>query len=195
MGIKLNGISVPIGGISWEYTESGQKGIQEMFYYLESKRLLINPKEMEKKEWSEKSAIEIKNKLVDILSRYKYDQNIITIIKQMVDACNEFLDNMQRVEVRGILYKNLQSDWEDLEYGVAMKKFRKIFRDRLYFNSCNLEHVLYNELKDFSDDEKEILSDEFAEKYEGKVLEFIDFISDKSVSVEGTYIWLMIVYV
>lgn len=50
-----------------------------------------------------------------------------------------------------------------------------------------LEHVLYNELKDFSDDEKEILSDEFAEKYEGKVLEFIDFISDKSVSVEGTY--------
>ena len=56
-----------------------------------------------------------------------------------------------------------------------------------YINSCNLEHVLYNELKDFSDDEKEILSDEFAEKYEGKVLEFIDFISDKSVSVEGTY--------
>ena len=131
MGIKLNGISVPIGGISWEYTESGQKGIQEMFYYLESKRLLINPKEMEKKEWSEKSAIEIKNKLVDILSRYKYDQSIITIIKQMVDACNEFLDNMQRVEVRGILYKNLQSDWEDLEYGVAMKKFRKIFRDNI----------------------------------------------------------------
>lgn len=131
MGIKLNGISVPIGGISWEYTESGQKGIQEMFYYLESKRLLINPKEMENKEWSEKSAIEIKNKLVDILSRYKYDQNIITIIKQMVDACNEFLDNMQRVEVRGIFYKNLQSDWEDLEYGVAMKKFRKIFRDNI----------------------------------------------------------------
>ena len=61
------------------------------------------------------------------------------------------------------------------------------FYDRLYFNSCNLEHVLYNELKDFSNDEKEILSDEFAEKYEGKVLEFIDFISDKSVAVPGTY--------
>lgn len=40
---------------------------------------------------------------------------------------------------------------------------------RLYFNSCNLENVLYNELKDFSDDEKEMLSDDFAEKYEGKV--------------------------
>lgn len=33
-------------------------------------------------------------------------------------------------------------------------------RYRLYFNSCNLEHVLYNELKDFSDDEKEEMVDE-----------------------------------
>ena len=75
------------------------------------------------------------------------------------------------------------------KYGYNWGDFVKIrnIPYRLYFNSCNLEHVLYNELKDFSDDEKEILSDEFAEKYEGKVLEFIDFISDKSVSVEGTY--------
>ena len=58
---------------------------------------------------------------------------------------------------------------------------------RLYFNSCNLEHVLYGELKDFTDDEKEILSDDFAEKYEGKALKFIDFISDRSFAVEGTY--------
>ena len=60
-------------------------------------------------------------------------------------------------------------------------------RYRLYFNSCNLEHVLYNELKDFSDDEKEELSDEFAERYEGNVQGFIDFISDPTRAVPGTY--------
>ena len=58
---------------------------------------------------------------------------------------------------------------------------------RIYYNSCNLEHVLYNQLKDFSDGEKEELSDEFAEKYEGKVQEFIDFISNESLAVQGTY--------
>lgn len=58
---------------------------------------------------------------------------------------------------------------------------------RLYFNSCNLEHVLYNELKNFSREEKEELSDEFAEKYEGKVCEFVAFISDKKVAVPGKY--------
>ena len=65
-------------------------------------------------------------------------------------------------------------------------KIRDI-RYRLYFNSCNLEHVLYNELKDFSDEEKEELSDEFAEKYDGRVQEFIKFISDDSIAVSGTY--------
>ncbi|MBQ9887118.1 MAG: hypothetical protein IJM37_09705 [Lachnospiraceae bacterium] len=58
---------------------------------------------------------------------------------------------------------------------------------RLFYNSCNLEHVLYNELKDFSDEEKEALSDDFAEKYEGKVKEFIDFISNPELAVPGTY--------
>ena len=58
---------------------------------------------------------------------------------------------------------------------------------RIYFNSCNLEHVLYNELRDFSDEEKERLSDDFSDRYEGKVREFIDFISGTDVTVPGTY--------
>ena len=60
-------------------------------------------------------------------------------------------------------------------------------RYRLYFNSCNLEHVLYNELKDFSDEEKEKMSDDFADKYEGDFQGFIDFISDTGLAVSGTY--------
>ncbi|MDY2922321.1 MAG: hypothetical protein SOT18_05725 [Eubacterium sp.] len=58
---------------------------------------------------------------------------------------------------------------------------------RLYFNSCNLEHVLYGVLKNFSDDEKEEMSDDFAERYEGRVNDFIRFISDETVAAPGTY--------
>ncbi len=60
-------------------------------------------------------------------------------------------------------------------------------RYRLYFNSCNLEHVLYNELKGFSNEEKEILSDDFADKYEGNLQGFLEFILDTSLAVPGTY--------
>ena len=34
---------------------------------------------------------------------------------------------------------------------------------------------------------KEELSDDFAEKYEGKVQDFIKFISDSDIAVSGTY--------
>lgn len=131
MGIKIKGVSIPVGGISWEYTESKKKGIQEMFYYLESKRILTNPMEMEIKEWSEKSAIEIKNKLVEILSKYEYDRVTVKIIKAMIDTCNEFLDDMQKFDTSGIIYKNSKKDWCDMRYSAAMKKFRKSFRDNI----------------------------------------------------------------
>lgn len=58
---------------------------------------------------------------------------------------------------------------------------------KIYFNSCNLEHVLYNELRDFTDDEKKNLSDDFAERYEGKADEFVRFISGPEIAVPGTY--------
>lgn len=58
---------------------------------------------------------------------------------------------------------------------------------RLYFNSCNLEHVLYNALKDFSDDEKQEMSDDFADKYKYHLPEFISFISGPDIAVPGTY--------
>ena len=142
MGIKINGVSIPVGGISWEYTESKKKGIQEMFYYLESKRILTNPMEMEIKEWSEKSAIEIKNKLVNfaksgypvVVAGNIYGENKKTISTTLVDnssyiyTCNEFLDDMQKIDASGIIYKNSQKDWCDMRYSAAMKKFRKNFR-------------------------------------------------------------------
>lgn len=58
---------------------------------------------------------------------------------------------------------------------------------RIYFNSCNLEHVLFNELKNYTDFEKADMADDFAEKYEGKVDEFIDFISSSDIAVDGTF--------
>ncbi len=58
---------------------------------------------------------------------------------------------------------------------------------RIYFNSCNLEHVLYGELKNYSNEEKQRLSDEFADKYDGRAEEFVTFISEPAIAVLGTY--------
>lgn len=64
---------------------------------------------------------------------------------------------------------------------------RQVERYRIYFNSCDLEHVIYGELKNYSDEEKQILSDDFADRYDGKADEFIEFISASDFAVPGTY--------
>ena len=136
-----------------------------------------------------------------IRSRYGYNWRDFVRIIHIADTDWAFAQNcIKETEVENIRYYEDHIEYFDIEEVKKrnMHKSEIMFKlyttgkirniqYRLYFNSCNLEHVLYNELKDFSDDEKEILSDEFAEKYEGKVLEFIEFISDKSFAVDGTY--------
>lgn len=145
--------------------------------------------------------IEIGNIIDSIKAKYGYkDEDFIKII-HIADTDGAFTTNcIVESDVKEIQYyedhiessnvrateKRNQHKSEILQKLAATGKVHKIYY-RLYFNSCNLEHVLYNELKDFSDEEKEEMSDDFAEKYEGHLQEFIDFISDSNIAVPGTY--------
>ena len=131
MGIRFTGVDTPFGGVSWEYTENGKRGVHELFYFLETKRLLTNPIEMEIGKWCEQSAIEIKNKLADLLGKYDFNNETIKCIRTMIGCCNSFLDDMGAVPKSGIIYKNGRGDWENINFSKAMKKFRKGFRDNI----------------------------------------------------------------
>lgn len=131
MGIRMTGIDTPFGGVSWEFTESEKHGVQKLFYFLEEKRILTNPTEMEIKQWCEQSALEIKHKLTELLSQYDFSKQTIKCFRLMVSACNVFLDSISRVDENGIIYKNQNGDWENAAFSSAMKQFRKTFRDNI----------------------------------------------------------------
>lgn len=137
----------------------------------------------------------------DVRERYGYHWDDFAKIIHIADTDGAFTKEcIQKADVENIQYYEDHieaSSVERAERRNAHKaeimsklymtgKVHEIYY-RLYFNSCNLEHVLYNELKDFTDEEKEQLSDDFSDKYEGKYREFIDFISDNSVAVPGNY--------
>lgn len=144
----------------------------------------------------------INEKIENVKSRYRYVENdflkIIhivdtdgvyipdtNIISKDVDEIQYYEDHIDAKNASAIIERNKQK-------GSILYKLRKTGKVngipyRIYFNSCNLEHVLYGELKNYSDDEKQILSDDFADKYDGKVNEFIEFISAISIAVPGTY--------
>ncbi len=131
MGIRITGLSTPFGGISWEYSEAEKKGVQELFFFLETKRILVNPIEMEIKQWCIKSTIEIKKKITELHSQYDFSNHTTDCMRSMIDACNNFLDKLGGVKETGILCKNDNGDWADSTFSSAMKQFRKTFRDNI----------------------------------------------------------------
>ena len=134
--------------------------------------------------------------------RYRYVQNDLIRIIHITDTDGVYApeEDIKKADVEEIRYYEDHIDTKNRSAliernkrkGDILYKLRKTGKVRgipyrIYFNSCNLEHVLYGELKDFSDEEKQILSDEFADRYDGKVTEFIEFLSALAGAVSGTY--------
>lgn len=143
------------------------------------------------------------NEQIDVIkTKYRYENEDFLKIIHITDTDGAFIDNnlVMYADVDEVKYfedhietSNPQNiinrNKRKAEILFKLRKTGKIqgIPYRIYFNSCNLEHVLYGELKDFSDEEKEEMSDEFAEKYEDDVEAFIEFINSSEIAVPGTY--------
>lgn len=133
----------------------------------------------------------INEQMEGVKSRYRYSQDDFIKIVHIVDMDGVYISDTDIIEadVEEIQYFEDHIDSKCASIIVErnrrksdiLYKLRKTGKVngipyRIYFNSCNLEHVLYGELKDYSDEEKQILSDDFADRYDGKAEEFIEFL-------------------
>ena len=86
---------------------------------------------------------------------------------------------------RGIIFLNVQK-CQNLQRFVATGQVCNI-PYRLYYFSCNLDHVLYNQIN-LSDSEKQLMAENFDEQYADNAEAFIRFVRDSDFSVGGSYI-------
>lgn len=107
------------------------------------------------------------------------------IISGHRDTVEYFTDHMETRHIESTVKRNHRK----AEILLKLRRTGKIngIPYKIYFNSCNLEHVLYNTLEDLTDEDKQRMSDDFAEKYEGNVDKFIEFVSCSDFTVPGTY--------
>ena len=146
--------------------------------------------------------IKINEQIEIVKTKYRYQQDDFIKIIHIADTDGVYIseEDIKEADVEEVQYYENHIDTKNVSAiidrnkrkGDILFKLRKTGKIngipyRIYFNSCNLEHVLYCELKDFTDEEKQILSDDFADRYDGKVDEFIEFISAPEVAVQGTY--------
>ena len=141
------------------------------------------------------------NELVDeVRKRYRYEVSDLLEIIHIADVDGAFLqdERVREADVDSIQYheeymetnhvkKVIRRNHHKKEMFYKLRQTSQIHHIpyRIYYNSANLEHVLVGELKPFTDEEKMIIADEFAERYEGKVSEFISYIS--GAAAPGSY--------
>lgn len=130
MKYEFNGVSTPFGGISWNKSNSVKDKFSFLLIYLESKRILVNPIEMEKKEWCIESVLEMKQQLISITENSVFKKDDLSIIRNMIEACNNYLDTVSCLNLPDIIFKN-GDNWENLRFDSAMKSFRCSFKTEI----------------------------------------------------------------
>lgn len=124
---RLTGISSPIGGISWESSEPEPKAARRVVAFLEDRRVLYAPDEMEDTSHCIHSVIEIRHFLTDEIGKLTGASAFSENLRAMRAACRKFLD---RVGVDGqdvALYARHRGHWASWTFYSALGEMRGIF--------------------------------------------------------------------
>lgn len=135
------------------------------------------------------------------MNKYKIQKSDVIQVIHLVDADGVFIPDSHicKGNENGFFYTDEEIKAKHIE-AVSARNERKskmlekligtgkicAIPYRVYFMSCNLDHVLYN-VQNLSDDEKVEYADLFYEKYLGKEGEFLNLIEDKTIATEGSY--------
>ena len=91
IGRRLTGISTPFGGVSWEASESDRTHAQRLLAYLEDRRVLYDPTEVEVPHHCISSILQIRSELTETRKRLKPGSPLDQSVRAMQVACRAFL--------------------------------------------------------------------------------------------------------
>lgn len=96
---RLTGLSCPIFGISWNPIESEIIIATRIIRYLENRRVLFNPSEMESPTYCVKSAIQIREYLTSEMQNMNANSKLFEFVKAEI-AARKFTDRMEFKKIK-----------------------------------------------------------------------------------------------
>lgn len=91
---RLTGVSCPIFGISWNPPEAERSIAHRSIAYLEDRRVLFAPWEMEVPEFCVRSVEEIRHFLTQEIAQMDQDNHLAKSLRAMRLACRKFMDSV-----------------------------------------------------------------------------------------------------
>jgi len=102
---SLTGISTPFFGVSWNPPETDREIVRKLITFLEDRRVLYNPYEIEDLRFVGQSLIEIRKKLTSSLQRIGDNPEISPHLRAMRAACRKYLDEVSNRSRWEYLYR------------------------------------------------------------------------------------------
>ena len=149
----------------------------------------------------------IREKITDVVKRNaqknKYQKEHYSQIIHIVDTDGAFIDEEYVIEDKSvekvnysltsiickdrkdIVNRNIQKS-NNLKSLLSIKTIWSIIPYKVYYMSCNMDHVLHN-IQNSTDEEKENNAHIFAKKYKNDLIGFLNYISESVFTVKGTY--------
>lgn len=112
---RLRGFSTPVGGLSWEAPEAEAAVARRVIRFLEDRRVLYNPSELEQPQHCVISVIEIRRFLTTELGNLT-DGDLASRLAAIRSACRKFLDASRYPDGRPMpiphgMYHGGYSEW------------------------------------------------------------------------------------
>lgn len=125
---RLTGISSPILGVSWQPGELEVSAARRVVAYLEDRRVLYAPDELEVPSHCVHSVLELRRFLTSEIGKLDGGSEFAASLRAMRAACRKFLE---RVGVDGdertVLYANQQGHWASWTFYSALGEMRGTF--------------------------------------------------------------------
>ena len=121
---RITGFSTPVFGISWNPTETDVNVAQRVITFLEDRRVLFNPFDLETREHCVESVGMIREKLTEELGKLPNSSGLPQHLRMIRQACRAFLDKLHPNGKRGIIQPHMFRHGDDAPFFMALGELR-----------------------------------------------------------------------
>ncbi len=124
--LRITGISCPIFGVSWNPPEAQTKVVTRLIRFLEDRRVLYVPSEMEVPHHCVQSVLDIRRFITNELLSIDNGSELATTLQALRAACRKFLNTISEKQDI-ILYGAHRNHWASWEFNGAVGELRGVF--------------------------------------------------------------------
>lgn len=124
---RVTGLSVPIFGIQWNPPEAECVVARRVLAFLEDRRVLFVPSEMEVPQHCVESILRIRELLTGELGKLASDAELAISLRSMRAACRKFLATVEADDRRAVQFGASQGHYASWIFNGAVGELRGVF--------------------------------------------------------------------